>query len=63
MVDGRRSVKAVYSVEYHSVPIPLEKLGAQAFRPWLYVYGAITKKGGKQRTSETSHPAANPSST
>lgn len=62
-VAGSNSVRAVYSAEYHRAPEPREKSGAHAPNPGLKEYGAMVKRGGRQRANETSHPAPRPAIT
>lgn len=59
-VAGSKRVSAVYRAEYHKAPVPLEKSGAQAPNPGLYLYGAIVKKGGTHNAKDTVHPAPKP---
>lgn len=62
-VAGRSNVNAVYRVEYQRVPGPYEKFGAQACKPWMYEYGAIMKRGGRQRRTEIVQPMPKPTKT
>lgn len=63
MVAGRSRVKAVYNVEYHKVPAPIKKSGAQEPIPRIGLYGATRSKGGMHKSKETIQPTPKPSNT